>query len=48
MGSFGQVTVSWKVNPETTEDIYPTSGTIVFEDLETEVNSYLFHLNLFF
>nr|XP_033775700.1 adhesion G-protein coupled receptor V1 [Geotrypetes seraphini] len=34
MGLFGNVTVTWAVNPAITNDIYPTQGTILFGDKE--------------
>lgn len=33
-GNFGEVSVSWMVSPDFTQDVFPVQGTVYFRDQE--------------
>ncbi|XP_071587409.1 adhesion G-protein coupled receptor V1 isoform X2 [Heliangelus exortis] len=43
-GSYGNVSVSWTVDPACTNDIYPEQGTIFFDNLEFSKNITIYSL----
>uniref|UniRef100_A0A663NAC2 Adhesion G-protein coupled receptor V1 n=1 Tax=Athene cunicularia TaxID=194338 RepID=A0A663NAC2_ATHCN len=43
-GNYGNVTVSWVVDPACTKDIYPEEGTIFFDNLEFSKNITIYSL----
>ncbi|GAB0206124.1 adhesion G-protein coupled receptor V1 [Grus japonensis] len=43
-GSYGNVSVSWVVDPACTNDVYPEQGTIFFENLEFSKNITIYSL----
>ncbi|KAM6225436.1 adhesion G-protein coupled receptor V1 [Rhynchocyon petersi] len=43
-GNFGEVSVSWMVSPDFTQDVFPVQGTIFFGDQEFSKNVTIFSL----
>lgn len=43
-GSYGNVSVSWVVDPACTNDVYPEQGTIFFDNLEFSKNITIYSL----
>lgn len=43
-GNYGNVSVSWAVDPACTNDIYPEQGTIFFDNLEFSKNITIYSL----
>ena len=43
-GNFGDVSVSWVVSPDFTQDVFPVQGTVVFGDQEFSKNITIYSL----